>query len=290
MTLVPPTDGLRVAKYASGAGYAPEQWARALAAVDWGEAELLSDKPTSSVWRAGLVVQKRPMTLVIKCEPIDSLKRTVQKLARRTHAFRHWRGAELLMKHGFRTAAPKAIVYGRRDGVEIECLIMEALAGESLLRTIAERELGVRDEHRLAREVGKLIAMMIQKRIVNADPKPSNIMLTNNAGTIELGFVDTVGVKQHTTFLPGFEAVDDADVWFMLRDLLLEPMGIGRPVRRALAMRTLREIWGGKGGSDWRAWRNAWWEQVATLVRAHGDPTPEHNPLGPASGTRPERE
>ena len=290
MTLVPPIDGLRVAKYASGAGYAPDQWARALAAVDWSAAELLSDKPRSSVWRAELVVQKRPMTLVIKCEPIDGFKRRVQKLLHRTHAHRQWRGAELLAAKGITSAEAMAIVCGQRDGALVECLIMQSLPGASLLRTIAERQLGVRDEHRLAREVGKLIAFMIQKRVVNADPKPSNIILMNKAGTIKLGFVDTVGVKQHTEFLPGLEAVDDADVWFMLRDLLLEPMGIGRPVRRSLAMRALREVWDRPGGSDWRAWRDEWWEQVATLIKAHGDPTPEHNPLGPASGTSPERE
>lgn len=283
--LVPPTEGLKVAKYASGAGYAPDQWARALAGVDWSKAELLSDKPTSSVWRAELVVQKRPMTLVIKCEPIDSLKRKVQKILHTTHAYRQWRGANLLYESGIGAADPKAVVYGRRDGAIIECLIMEALPGRSLLRHIADQDQGVREQHQIARALGGLIASMIRKRLVNADPKPSNIVVTRASGAITLGFVDTVDIKK----VSGFLADNDADVWFMLRDLLLEPMGVGRPVRRALAMRVLRSLWKGSGSrSAWRAWRNEWWGGVSELVQAHGDPTPEHNPLGPASRTSPE--
>jgi len=289
--LVPPTEGLKVVKYASGAGYAPDQWARALVAVDWSQAELLSDKPGSSVWRAELVVQKRPMTLVIKCEPIDSLKRKLQKLIHKTHAFRHWRGAALLMRHGFKTAEPKAIVYGRRDGTETECLIMESLAGKTVLQHLAAGDLGVGEEHAVARACGRMFAMMWDKALTNSDSKPSNLLLRQSGPTPELGVIDSVGVRAHREFLPGFDAVDDGDCWLMLRDLMLEPAGTGCLPRRSIRMRILRAIWesgrqremgDSKALQKWRGWRREWWEQVESLVQAHGDPTPKHDPLGGA--------
>ncbi|MFI4897502.1 MAG: hypothetical protein ACIARR_06720 [Phycisphaerales bacterium JB059] len=275
--LVPPTEGLRVAKYAEGAGYAPDQWARALAGVDWSGAELLSDKPRSSVWRAELVVQQRPMTLVIKCEPIDRLKRKLQKLVRSTHAFRHWRGAELLMKHGLRTAEPKAVVYGARDGVEVECLIMEALEGKTVLQHLADGDLSVREEHAVARAVGRF-TRAIQARAPNPDCKLSNLIVLEDDRQIAM--IDCVGVGRA------------AELERMLAIQCIEALGVGLPIRRPLLYRALlgADATQARVPPRRRSTRTPGvrrrWREVERLVQAHGDPTPEHNPLGPV-GSRP---
>ncbi len=123
------------------------------------------------------------MTLVIKCEPIDSFKRKLQKLVRKTHAFRHWRGAELLMRHGFRTAEPKAVVYGRRDGVEVECLIMEALAGKTVLAFMSESH-EVTELKRLTESLADHLAQLWRRGLFNRDSKPSNLIVGDGASSI----------------------------------------------------------------------------------------------------------
>lgn len=269
--IVPPTEGLRVARYAQGAGYSPEQWARGLAGVDWSRAELLSDKPGSSVWRATLVVQKRPQALVIKCEPIDSLKRRLQMLFGKTHAHRHWRGAELLTRHGFRTAEPKAIVYGRRDGVTVECLIMEALDGRTVLEHLAAGDLGVREEHAVARACGAL-AWELESKAPNPDLKLSNLIVLEPGGRrAAIAMIDCVGVGRR------------ADHIDMLAIQCIEAAGLGLLPRRALLMRALVSGAGERGDSGSRRRHHdrigAWWSAVRARIEAHGDLAPEHDPL-----------
>ncbi len=285
--LVPPTEGLKVAKYASGAGYAPDQWAKALAAVDWDRAELLSDKPGSSVWRAELVVQKRPMTLVIKCEPINSLKRKIQKLIHKTHAHRHWRGAGLLIKHGFRTAEVKAIVYGRRDGVEVECLIMEALEGRTVLAHLAAGDLSVREEHAVARACGRLVWELYRKA-PNPDLKLSNlVVLDASPPRARLGMIDCVGVGRR------------ADHMDMLAIQLIESIGSRVIPRGTICMRAVAamvdhmlvemrtaELKGGlevdTSSEVRRQGVRQFWEEIELRAQSCGDPTPKHDPLGRA--------
>ncbi len=301
--LVPPTEGLKVAKYASGAGYAPDQWARALAGVDWEQAELLSDKPGSSVWRAELVVQKRPMTLVIKCEPIDSFKRKVQKVLHTTHAYRHWRGAELLMKHGFRTAEPKAVVYGRRDGVEVECFVMESVQGRSLLEFVADSRVPVREQHVLASRVGAWTAKLWEKGIYNRDHKGSNIIVPDDPN-IDLTLVDCIGLRVHDWLR---RKTDSGQVVFleeMLAKIIIEALGCSVHIRASLLMRACHGAYDvvrrgtipkrssrePKVRRAWRKFRDSIFDGIGWIIVVDGDPTPEHNPLGGASITSPERE
>jgi len=292
--IVPPTEGLRVARYAQGAGYSPEQWARGLAGVDWSRAELLSDKPGSSVWRATLVVQKRPQALVIKCEPIDSLKRRLQMLFGKTHAHRHWRGAELLTRHGFRTAEPKAIVYGRRDGVTVESLIMEALDGKTVLEHLGY-PLPVDLLHRAIDAVGLHLVAMWRHGLWNRDGKPSNMMIVDGAKPA-VAMLDLVGLRR-----AGW--IEESDWARACRDLVLEPTGCGVPPSLATRMRLCRRLHAGLAGGSrstpdsgrWRDFRDELWSAVSEMLEAHGDPRPAHDPLahrgrletGPTGGRAP---
>ncbi|MEZ6242684.1 MAG: lipopolysaccharide kinase InaA family protein [Phycisphaerales bacterium] len=289
--IVPPTEGLRVARYAQGAGYSPDQWARALEGVDWSKAELLSDKPGSSVWRATLVVQKRPQALVIKCEPIDTLKRRVQVLLAKTHAHRHWRGAELLTRHGFRTAEPKAIVYGRRDGQTIECLVMEALEGKTVLAWMSEAS-EFKQKAELCCAIGSYLSTMWRQGLTNRDGKPSNLMVIDG-DELRIALVDLVGVRRRAW-------IEEHDWHRACRDLMLEPFGCGVIPSRATRMRVCRrlhqELLAGSKHTpktgQWREFRDELWREVGWLIESHGDPTPEHDPLsrsgrletGPAGG------
>ncbi len=271
--IVPPTDGLRVARYAEGAGYSPDQWARALAGVDWSKAELLSDKPGSSVWRATLVVQKRPMAVVIKCEPIEGLKRRLQVLLGRSHAHRHWRGAELLKGHGFRTADPKAIVYGRRDGRTIECLLMEALDGKTVLEHLAAGDLGVRGEHAAARAVGDLTRRLWQAGIYNRDHKGSNLMVVGGDPAC-IAVLDAVGLREADILERALDGDRESVLEKMSAKILIEASGCGVPPRRALQARFLKSAHPG-GHDETRRFADS----VMGWVEAHGDPTPTHDPL-----------
>ncbi len=290
---MPPTQGLRVARYAEGGGYSPDQWARALAGVDWSAAELLSDKPDSSVWRATLVVQKRPMALVIKCEPITGLKRRVQRLLGTTHAHRHWRGAELLMRHGFRTAEPKAIVYGVRDGVTIECLIMEALDGRSLLDYLADPTIPVRSQHEIATRVGNWTARIWGKGIFNRDHKGSNILVPAQRGS-EPALIDCVGLRYRDRLEQRLDGDRIMDLYAMLGKIMIEARGCGAEPRRSVAMRgyfgafsveqdRMARCARLKSPQDRERYRKARLEDIEMIlveIDCHGDPTPEHDPLG----------
>lgn len=283
--LVPPTEGLRVAKYAEGAGYAPDQWARALAAVDWDQAQLLSDKPDSSVWRAELVVQKRPMTLVIKCERLVGIGDRLKSMLKRSKVYQQWRGAERF-KAIFSPAKCFAIL---RSG-DIELLVMESLEGETLLGTIAHRQLTVSEERSLSRafawDAGRLMMSTGWR-----DMKGSNLVVTRlESERSVVRAIDTVGVgKEHEVH--------------GLFPMVAEAIGCGVLPRKACLMRFLSEFvreyrnWElyapNEEDASAKSWerqeRRAVWRCIEEGLKAHGDPTPKHNPFGPV-GNRPHQD
>lgn len=281
--LVPPTEGLRVAKYAEGAGYAPDQWARALAAVDWDQAQLLSDKPDSSVWRAELVVQKRPMTLVIKCERLQGIGDHLKSLLRRSKVHQQWKGAERLNAM-FTPAKCFAIL---RSG-DLEMLVMESVEGRTLLETITHRALSVPEERALSRvfawEAGRLLMATGWR-----DMKGSNLVVTRpDAEKLVIRAIDTVGVgRAHSVH--------------GLFPMVAEAIGCGVLPRRACLMRFLsafvREYRNWEitapdeqdaNAKNWeRQERRTVWRRIHHALQSHGDPTPRHNPLNPV-GSRPD--
>lgn len=282
---------LRVVRYAPGWGYAASEWASALGGVDWstphaeGGPERLKLKTLPSgdkdctVWRATLVFgagpRQRAHEVVIKVDPLDTPKKKLQALVRRTKAFRQWRGAALLERAGVRTAQPLAVLRGRSALGPCEMLVLASLPGRTLLEWAASPDLGVRDQHALAAEVGAWTRSLWQRDLFNRDHKPSNIVVYDlGEGRLACSLVDTVDVRRVAPLpLPwlGTETALEA----MLAKLWIECAGCGLAPRRALTARVC--LAAAHGGS--KTARKQLWRDVYAIVRSHGDPRPKDDPL-----------
>lgn len=205
---------------------------------------------------------------------------------------RHWRGASWLARHGIGTAPCLAMGHDAALVARRDYLVMEELTGPTVLDVLARsadaRTIGVREEHAIAREVGRQIAGMIAHGRFNRDHKPSNLIVVGRAGRVGLAVIDCVAI------LPlwrggGAGAARER----MLASLCIEPTELGVGPRRSLVLAALcaalgveraggrasRAGRGGRGGrgamrlspSAKRALRGVW-RSVAARVRAHVGP------------------
>ncbi len=294
---LPPTVRLTVVRYSKGWGYGGEEWLRAFAALDW-NLQAKQDSPDNpgqspillklrsdsrgSVWRVpldfGVRCTRTNLRLaVLKVEVLESRWAVARSLLRLTKAHRQWRGAERLEKNGLRAARGVAILRGQTRTGAVEVLVLEALPGRTLLECLADTEIGVCQQHRLARAVGRHIASLCLAGIVNRDTKPSNLLVDwSEAGKPSITVLDTVAISRQ----PGAASRVGTETGLvrMARDLMLEPAGCKHPVRRTLAMRALQACFDrlhpDKGKGSWLAWRNRRWREVVAMIEAHGDPTP----------------
>ena len=301
----PPTDRLRVVRYAPEWGYGASEWAEAISAIPWARPHAdggpqrlkITSRGTPSedvpVWRATLRLGGRTRDVVLKVEPMRSLRKRLQGWLGWTKPFRQWNGAEVVEKAGFRAARPLAILRGRTELGDIaDVLVLEALPGRSLLELIAWDGPGeqhtVRERHALASAVGVWTGDLIRADVGNDDHKPSNIIVLPDGG---FALVDTVAVNlcrepeydDRTRDLvlndegPSSSGLnqDDLDTAaLMLCALWLEPAGIGHPISRATSMRAVLGLSRGSRPFAREAWRT-----VARYIGDHGDPTPKDDPL-----------
>lgn len=296
----PPTDNLRVVKYAAGWGYSAAEWERALRAIDWtkphaeGGPERLKirDLPggsrDASVWRATLTLGPRSHEqrheVVLKVEPLGSVRKKVQALLRRTKAFRQWRGAAFLARHGVRAAAPLAVLRSGSGG-PCETLVLESVPGPTLLERITAHP-ALPERRALAAALVEYLIALWRADAWNADGKPSNLIATPGDGHLRIAVVDTVAIRYER--IKSWDFIDDYEQAVMLRDLILEPTGVGATPSATDMMRVFvliaRGHWAAPGGyridrHAWRKERNEWWRDIARMVVQHGDPTPKHDPL-----------
>lgn len=306
----PPTDRLRVVRYAPGWGFAASEWARALEQIPWSRAHAdggpqrlkIRGKGTPSedvpVWQATLKLGGAEREVVLKVERMRTLRRRLQAAMRLTKHFRQWRGAERVEAAGFHACRPHAVLRARTPmGETADVLVLEALPGRSVLELLAweatsgrpDEALGVRERHALASSVGLWTGDLLRAGVFNRDHKPSNIIALPDGG---FALVDTVGVwdarrrrepGDRTEDLvlsaddrdtSGFDARDPGLPAAMLASLWLEPAGIGRPVSRATAMRAVIGLARGS-----RPFARAVWRAAEQFIRDHGDPTPADDPL-----------
>ncbi len=251
-------------------GQVGRAWAEALNTPDWeSRAEILKRDDRVIVLRARFFGSE----YVVKRWRLSPGAR-VKSLFRASRAFRHWRGARWLARHGFRTAACYAIVRGMRDADPVEMLAMESLPAKSVLHHLADDDLTVREEHALARALGRMLLRLNQEGRYNRDGKPSNLIVTRAGNDPEIAIIDCAAINR----LPIWE--DPCEPQMSRARLLIEPTGVGLKVRRSLRMSVLRAARNpDQAHHEWRLQRRADWERTATLIAGHADPTPRIDPL-----------
>jgi len=278
----PPCDELRVVRYADRWGFAARQWQQAIRAVDWDRRDAepavrrlkIRADGDCTVWRTHLTLDGQPREVVLKTAELPTLIKQAQSWLGLSKSFRQWRGAELLNAHGIHAARGLAILRGRRDEHLLEMLVVEPLDGPTVLQLLTADDLGVRQQHALARAVGSLFAELIKAGIRVRDPKPSNIIVTGwKDGTPALALVDTVDVVRAE-----MEPLAITKAYF-------EPAGLGCTPRRTLLYRALRAMCDAgpaqtqPGSIPPRQRVRALWDWASAEMARHGDPTPTDNPL-----------
>lgn len=238
----------------------------------------------TSVYRAKLLERE----VVLKSWEVRTIGDRLKAFARMSRADRHWRGAEWLLQHGLETADPFALVEERRRGGRRIWLVMAALRGKTVLQHLADGDLSVRQEHAVARELARIRQVMIAAGRFNRDFKPSNLIVTDaRPGRIRIATIDCVAIRR-------IPRGDDQAALRMDASLFIEPLGVGRPPRAALACRFLVSVYEAslspRGVPEsivenvraTKPWKSSW-ARARDFIVAHGDPTPRINPLAPAA-------
>jgi len=198
---------------------------------------------------------------------------------------RQVQGAALLASA--RIFAPRTLAHGMASwsGQIVEILVIERIAGQTLLQLLAAPRGNPSAEHNAADRAGELIARLLMAGLFNRDGKPSNLIVASEQG--HLCVIDSVGVRPLRTKREWHEAMAR-----MLSSLLIEPLGVGLLVRRTLARRVLysmhRCLWAlqAEPGDDkpmdesWETQSSrAAWAMTAKQIAAHGNLRPKVSPL-----------
>lgn len=280
-----------VKDFAAGLGIEPES-----------RIEPLKIGKHSFVGRA--VLEGQPV--VVKWRELTTLNDRAKCAFGASRGFRQWSGARLLVGAGIPAARPVALLvqYGHSSaetaaGVSSrsyanprEWLVLEDVPGRTVLHILAEQELGVVDQHALARAVGVQVGAMLRAGLCNRDHKPSNLVASFEDGVPMVTLIDTVAIRRRSN--PG-------EMVRMLATLLIESIGVRVAPRGTIAFRVLRDACAawlegtlgrplGSHKGDRKALRalvRSTARRIDQYVRHHGDPTPKDDPLGRATPRRP---
>lgn len=239
--------------------------------------ELLADELGSAAWLAGATVVKSDerssvlagdvagRAVIVKTVVTSPLRSRAPAGLGRTKLARQWSGAEALIERGLPTVEPVLMWAGRStQGRHAETLVLERVAGPTLLRAIAQGQTSVHAQHALARAAGDLTARLAVAGLFNRDHKPSNVI----AGPEGLVLIDTAGITALGARRPER----------MLFNLIVEFVGTHTLPRRTILLRALVAYLDRMGESRPGAVRAAWTE-VERLLAEHPDPTPKDDPL-----------
>lgn len=248
------------------------QWLQAVERFDPRRTKPLKDDGDTCVYLAEIEGEK----YIFKRWRLGSLGARMKAAVRMSRAWRHKSGAARLMKAGVRSAACYAIVREHAAGEQYQWLIMEYLAGKTVLQHLHDRDLSVKQEHAVARALGAALAKISMASLWNRDAKPSNwIVVEPDSG--EIAAIDTVGVRGTSLRLAG-----NRSRFQMLASLVIEPTGTGVRPRRALMMRALTASFMAPGSitlaNPYPIVKWAWWRTERAVAR-HGNPVPRVDPL-----------
>lgn|GEM_PF-772141 len=254
----------------------PREWRHALEGFNPNHAVSLKVSVGSEVSRATMLGRTVVVKVRMACGAVERMKRA----CRASRGWRQWRGVPLVTRAGARSPACLVLAVEHTEGGTREWLVMDAAQGRSLLEHLADIHAGrgvagVRAQHDLARAMAWLLAKLDRAGLFNRDHKPSNIIVTSlgkGGSPPTFALIDTVAIRRGRK----------ADR--MLHALFVEPLGVGVPPRRSLAMRVIHELVRlerpGASATEQRARRHGLWVEVSKAIERHGDPRPRDNPLG----------
>ncbi|MCU0689138.1 MAG: hypothetical protein MUE97_05295 [Phycisphaerales bacterium] len=214
--------------------------------------------------------------IIIKTEPLATATARLRAALGLTRTDRQLRGTRRLLAANIPAAPALALLDlppSPTHPTARRLLILQRLPGETLLQHLADIHTGATPlsppkQHDLARRVSTLFAALDAARLINRDPKPSNILI--DPATLAPAFIDAVGVRRAWPPLRTSHA--------FLRSLcvlVIEPRGVHHPVRHTLIARFLHTLEPNPTARRW-LWR------VLTnhlRTRLQHDPTPRVNPL-----------
>lgn len=255
----------------------------------------------------------RLASVVVKSLVLRGSRDLISESLHRSRGWRQWQGAELLHRRGFDAARPLLLFRARSGSPHdpapqrwVETIVLEHQDGRTLLEHIARPSVPCADQHAIADAVGRFTRRLADQWLLNRDHKPSNIVLVPlPAGGWRPTLIDTVGVRSaigsplRAVLSPGppiphpgaERRAHEALLCRMLATLLIEPIGVGRPARRALRWRALRasleppappRAAPAPDASTLRSLARARWRRVEAIVVRHADPVPHDDPLAGA--------
>ncbi len=270
-----PAIGIRVRRVAHDLTADPSAWAEALRAAD--DLDELKSTDTVRVTAARIALGRTPSEVVVKGEPVRTLRSRVRARLRMSRLDRQWVRAELVRERCATPIARDLALLHARDtlGVRWVLLITERIPGHTLLQHMAFASGSPRIERRgITRAVGRIPAQLAEGELFNRDLKPSNVLVRESDAQPVL--IDAAGVRE-----AGPDLTRERLLAPMLASLVIEPTGCGIPIAETDRWRALRacvdEI--GVPARERRAECRRLWRAVAHVVDHHGDPTPKDNPL-----------
>ncbi|MEM1423088.1 MAG: hypothetical protein AAGH64_03695 [Planctomycetota bacterium] len=223
--------------------------------------------------------------VVVKTMRIATARDRLRASMGATRLGRQWRGASILEKAGVRAAMPLVLLRGYDDADSIvETLVIERVAGKSLLEHLRDRDLLYEETRALTESMAvDLEAMWV--RAFNRDHKPSNLVVERTEDGVRAVVVDTVGVRR----LRGVASGSNAKLARMLASLWIEALGVGHPPTVREAYRLVCRVCDaptpkGKKKPGWSRARSfgfarTMWALASDIVREHPDPTPKDSPF-----------
>jgi len=264
-------------------------WAEAIATIDLDGPHVRTLKHDGPAHNPALVLTTVLLNqrVVLKREPLTSALARLRARLGLSRADRHWRAAAALAPANIPTAQCLALLIEHAPATKSGAatwLVMAHVEGPTLLELIARTHshahahahaptMPPRAQHQLAADIGHTLARLTACGIANRDAKPSNWIISPTRGPT---IIDPVGLRRAT----------NKRTVHMLASLIIEPHGVGTPIRRTLLARALHAYLAAIDTTH-PAPRHRFkrlWHRVAVHVAAHlarTGGTPRVSPLPP---------
>ncbi len=254
-----------------------ERWAQTIRA--FAPVRTLKREPGSAVFFG----QLRGRDVVVKIADLAGPRDRLQARLGLSRLQRQWRGHERLAAIGVATGQPICLAR-LEDHASVPRLLLalEYVPGKSLLQHVADNDLSIRAEQRLAAALGRQIASIAAHNCRNRDHKLSNLIAVEpESPEPTIAVIDAAGVRRRGRRSRHAAAAD------MLFSAIVEPTGLSLRIRSTLRIRValacakklLAEERDARPTGQARALARDLYRAASRRMKTHGDPTPRINPL-----------